>query len=385
MVQRNDSEWSVDQYEGRKVLVRMGQDGEPSEYDPKSSCRFEPYFFVAWRGFNGANSNEYAECSSFCLDVKQLDSSPLTQSVHGSRSLSREKFVMIPYRCVYFLHPEKSKLIGLTPHRLQDKFFPDLIKRIPGPIDQPNTVTKSDEKFDHDHRIIVAGRSNAGRIPVSALHKIAVLGGGIELRRSRIKGGGRGLYVTRNFEANEVLTLYLGHLFGERQRVHMQEAGVGTHCKPLQLKHSYLDGVKKAFIGMSAAQLVNHGTKSTINCDWIYLDVNPGSGKKVLALRATRYIFPGEELYVNYGSKYWDEQNYQPETPPDVILPKKKTGNSRKEITNQPSETLAIRTPDENIDSIDGIRYEIETLRESLERIESLITNLQPPLKKKRR
>jgi hypothetical protein len=286
---------------------------------------------------------------------------------------------------VYFLHPETSKSIGLTPHRLQDTFFPDLIKRIPGPIDQPNAVTKSDEKFDHDNRIIVAGRNNVGRIPLSALRKIAVLGDGIELRRSRIDGGGRGLYATRNFEANEVLTLYLGHLFGERQRVHMQEAGVGTHCKPLQLKHSYLDGVKNAFIGMSAAQLVNHGTKPTINCDWIYLDVHPGSGEKVLALRATRYIFPGEELYVNYGSKYWDEQNYQPKSPPDVILPKMKTGNSRKENTNQPSDTLAIRTPDENIDPIAGIRYEMETLRQSLTRIESLIANLQPPLKKKRR
>jgi hypothetical protein len=137
---------------------------------------------------------------------------------------------------------------------------------------------------------------------------------------SRIPSAGRGVYATREFQANELVTLYFGHVFGEVQRRHMQARAMGTHSKPVQFKLSYLDGVKEAFEGMPAGQLLNEGTKTFQNCDWITLEVFPSSGEKVVGIRAMRRVFVGEELYVSYGQKFWSEQGEIPADPPPLVF-----------------------------------------------------------------
>jgi hypothetical protein len=212
-------------------------------------------------------------------------------------------------------------------------------------------------------RIHVASRNGTGRISLEAISDIPVLGSGIELRVSRIPGAGRGIYTSRDFEVNEMITTYFGHTFGERQREHMQKEGVGTHCKPLQLKHSYLDGVKVALTGMGAGQLANQGSKSTINCDWIYLDVRGGS--KILGLRATRFIHPGEELYVNYGTKFWSEQNIEPNLPPDVVLP----ATPEEPVDDVMAELASLRT------EIAALKEKVDALSEIEKRITARLTS----------
>lgn len=243
----------------------------------------------------------------------------LSENYNSDRKLSRENSVMIPAHALFFLYPDCSRRVGISPHPQQEEFFPEHVVTFPPAIAQP--FEEKDEYTPPADRVTSSIKGGTGRVAQAALAKIPVLGRGIEVRESRIVGGGRGLYATRGFEMNEVITLYIGHIFGERQRLHMQAAGLGTHCKPLQVKHSYLDGVKEAFTGMSAAQLVNQGCKSTVNCDWTYLDISPGTGQRVIGIRATRKIFPGEELYINYGIKFWSERDYEPTPPPEVILP----------------------------------------------------------------
>ncbi len=51
------------------------------------------------------------------------------------------------------------------------------------------------------------------------------------------------------------------------------------------------------------------------------MDIHPGAGQKIIGVRALRWIYPGEELYINYGPKYWSEQNSEPTPPPEVNFP----------------------------------------------------------------
>ena len=360
----SDSEWDINQYEARKVIVRIDRDGEPVSADSRGPTTFASFFFVCWRGLESPSSMDFAECSRFPMSPREilarLNETPNPQG----RKLSRESFVAIPAACIYFLNHETGIKIGVYAHPDQSSFFPELIVNLPDPITQPFAELVNDAR-DHS-RVIVACRNSTGRIPASSVDLISIIGRGVELRVSRIAGAGRGVYVTRPFQVNEVITLYFGHIFGERQRQHMQSAGIGTHCKPLQLKHSYLDGVKTAFTGMGAGQLVNQGSKSTINCDWVYLDIHPGSGEKLIGLRATRKIYPGEELYVHYGSKYWSEQSYEPTPPPDVILPSTDTG-----------------VPD-FLNLIKALQCDLEMFRKEQAELRTEIADLRQELKKGR-
>jgi hypothetical protein len=345
-----DADWDLDQYESRKVIVRMDLDGEPISHEDGTPFRLAPFFFIAWRGFDASASQEYAECTEFSPSPRDLLSTISGDTNH--RKLVREKSVMIPAASLYFLNPEIAKKVGIEPHPRQDIFFPEKLQTYPAPILQPRCSKKRRRPTSVERIIIGSSRASTGRIPRKSLDKIPVLGNGIELRESRISGAGRGLYTTRDFKLNEIITFYVGHLFSEKERIHMQQAGLGTHCKPLQLKHTYLDGVKIAFKGMGAAQLVNHGSKTTVNCDWIYLDVHPGSGSKVIALRATRDVVQGEELYVNYGTKFWNEQQYHPFSPPAVVLPV--TTEATRKSESIPGEKEDFSDDDDDDDDDDG-------------------------------
>ena len=320
-------EWTSDQFQGRKVIVRLDALGEPCPYEAGAEVSFASFYFVCWRSFDASEPRQYAECTSFLLSMKELAVrvSGLDSIGQGSHRFRNNKFVMIPVGALYFVNFALAKSIGLDPSPKQTKAFPELIKIIPPAIAQPRLPSAL---FPDDQRVMVPVRPT-GRVTLEALKRAPVLGRGIELRTSRIPNSGRGVYATRDFHTGELVTVYFGHIFGESQRKWMQSENLGSHSKPLQFKHSYLDGVKTALLGMRAGQLLNQGDASSQNCDWILLDVHPSSGEKVLGVRATRYVFPGEELYVSYGKKFWDEQLMFPSPPPPVILPTIEAENAR--------------------------------------------------------
>ena len=290
----------VNFFEAAKVVVRLGADGEPCAATRKEEVTFVAYYFVAWRSFDESNHREYAECTFL----------PGKECKRGNASF------MVPVASVYFVHPVMASLAGFDPHPKQDVFFPELITRLLPPLMQPmiKTITYSKP----GGRTIVSG-SVTRRVTRAQLTSAYVIGCGLELRRSRIPDSGRGVFATQNFLPNELITLYFGHQFGETQRLELQAGSGGSHCKPLQFKHSYLDGVKVGLTGMSCGQLLNQGDKQTVNCDWIVLEYPPA--EKALGVRATRFIHPGEELYISYGKKFWDEQSMEPAKVPPVVLP----------------------------------------------------------------
>ena len=122
----------------------------------------------------------------------------------------------------------------------------------------------------------------------------------------------------------------------------MQKENRGSHCKPLQQKLTYLDGVKPAFPGMDAAQLLNQGGPKTNNCEWVTVDIVPFAGEKALVLRTTRYVYPGEELYVSYGKKFWSEQLADPNEAPAVVFPTSERSGVNSSRNTHPGATATV-------------------------------------------
>jgi len=217
---------------------------------------------------------------------------------------SRSPSFCLNPRDVYFLYPEMASLYGGVPDPNQESNFPERISYFPcGPPDFLSVKAVSKE---------ARGRF----LSEAQIRSLATVGNGLEVCISRIPNSGRGVFATRDYEKGVIVTLYFGHSFGEKHRVMLQEAGRGTHAKPLHSKHQYLDGVKTVFKGMHAAQLLNHATGGMCNCAWAYLESRPITGERLLAVVAKRAIKAGEELYVSYGKKFWDELNIKPLHPP---------------------------------------------------------------------
>jgi hypothetical protein len=315
-VTRNEDSF-FDDFEARKVIVRLDKDGEPAPFKHGEYVSFSAMYFVCWRCFDPANPFEYAECMLFPPSKRDI----LTRSLGGSDGTHRIKnntYLMIPVESVLFVNVNLAKRMGIAPLTDQLNLFPEYMDTYEDAILQPSPVTVP---FPDSNRVLVPPRPTC-QLTHEEIRRIPVVGKGIELRMSRVPDGGRGVFATRDFAPNELVTLYFGHRFGEAHRKHIQQNNRGTHVKPLQFKHEYLDGIKIALGGMHAGQLLNQGSFSYQNCDWVLIDVRPSSGERLLGIRAIRRIFPGEELYVSYGKKFWDELEMKdPKDPPRVIIP----------------------------------------------------------------
>lgn len=232
----------------------------------------------------------------------------------------------IPSLHVFFINFEEALKKGFRP-RLDQANIWESLSHTPGDaILQPSASTKY---ITDENRVVLKSARAFVSIPKDCLRKVPALGSGVDVRISRIKDAGRGVYATRVFVQNELVTLYCGHLFGEVHRKWMQIEGLGTHSKPLTQKLAYLDGVKTVFKGMHVGQLVNH-SDSLANCSFVTVDIIPYTGERVIALRATRMIHTGEEIYVQYGTKFWAEQQADPDDAPDIVIPTGEFKRARK-------------------------------------------------------
>jgi hypothetical protein len=308
-----------DKFDSRKVVVRIGKDGEPCPFGGCDSPRFEAYFFIRWLTFDSDQPRQYAECSR-----EPIFEDPSTCSAGGLCEGTRRRFnhlashsttCTVPCSSVFFIHADLAEMFHLDPDPNQESYFPELVEKYEGPIDQPYSRAKA--AINENEAII---KSN--RITPEELRVIPTVGNGLDVRMSRIPQSGRGVYALRDFSQGEIVTLYFGHPFGDKQRKLLQQEGRGTHAKPVDFKHKYLDGVKTVFKGMHVGQLLNQGTADACNCGWATLENKSNSAEKILAIRALRKIHAGEELYISYGKKYWEEILISPRKSPPIQLPR---------------------------------------------------------------
>jgi hypothetical protein len=127
----------------------------------------------------------------------------------------------------------------------------------------------------------------------------------IEMKPSGIPGAGTGVFAKKDIPVNTDLGFYRGqHLTDEEFQTKFSDAGLGTYVLTLDEpsdsnKKFYVDGLKKG----NWTSRINSpkGTANKVNIVF-YTD-----GRVV----SKRNIKAGEELFVGYGPKYWNNRYWK--------------------------------------------------------------------------
>ncbi|KAF4662314.1 hypothetical protein FOZ61_002574 [Perkinsus olseni] len=341
----SQASWNMaQQYLARKVIVKSEAMGD-------GKIRWDMRFFVGWIDGDSRSLAEIAECAPTNAELH------LT-CTHGRHRRDRD---VVGSQDMYFVHPDKARLCGLIPHPEQEQWFSEY--KLPYcryaddaddvcgtmlPNYYPQPWRELPPLEPDDSRLILNGRTCSLEL---LMEKAYALGDdkALTVRWSRIFGGGRGVFAMKSFYKNEVITLYSGHLFSEAQRHWMKDSfggALSSHCIPLMHKLLYVDGLYACLMkGMYVGQLINMGGSGSTfnNVEFFPIDVSVveprstrsckrtptpsasassiATGVKMLVVRATRYIYPGEELYGSYGSAFWNKRDCDCREPPPVVLP----------------------------------------------------------------
>jgi hypothetical protein len=129
--------------------------------------------------------------------------------------------------------------------------------------------------------------------------RMATIGNGLEIRESFISGAGRGLFATRDFRMNDMVTLYHGIYDDE------------PHRYPEYISDWAIDngdfgiiGASKPVNGIGAGSFANDPIDDrTVNAIFASQVIQPNF--RFVYLQATRSIKAGEEILVSYGTNYW--------------------------------------------------------------------------------
>lgn len=131
----------------------------------------------------------------------------------------------------------------------------------------------------------------------------AVIGNGVELRPSQIPNAGVGLFATRNFERNELITEYEGEQIDWKEAQRRRDQGRDSHIKSLAYGYVAIDGLKdpSTATGFGGGSFANDPYKSefTDNAKFVIKE-DKKQGRDRIWLQALHYIDAGEEIFVDY-------------------------------------------------------------------------------------
>ncbi len=151
-------------------------------------------------------------------------------------------------------------------------------------------------------------------------------GEGVYLTQSSIPNAGFGLFVSEPIKKGEPITAYTGFAIPYKAALQLRQRGEDTHIRTLFSMRWALDGLRNPttgerfqdpqneLVGQGLAAFSNDGGKEARNnAEFDYVDsgtncdaFSPDPTTRLLFLRATRPIEPGEEVFVSYGQDYWD-------------------------------------------------------------------------------
>ena len=158
---------------------------------------------------------------------------------------------------------------------------------------------------------------------------LARIGHGIALRESTIAGAGTGAFVTRAYREGEFVTFYAGWLLS-RARFDAGPAAWRSHARALILLEWVIVGSHdeegheiedpaRSRVGAGAGAYCNDARdEARNNVEYMSVD-SPANQARIFApthtpllpaerlivLRATRDLAPGDEIFVSYGDNYW--------------------------------------------------------------------------------
>jgi hypothetical protein len=122
---------------------------------------------------------------------------------------------------------------------------------------------------------------------------------GLVVASSLVPGAGMGLFVDRDYEAGEVVCTYIGRcltllqMLRTRDWTYMMDCGKDRRGRRVHLDARHHPRSKAAYVN-------HHFNRDKVN---VVCDEMPDERKCVVL--ASRRILRGEELYMDYGVKYW--------------------------------------------------------------------------------
>jgi len=137
-------------------------------------------------------------------------------------------------------------------------------------------------------------------------NKPAVVDDGVEIGPSLIPNAGQGLFATREFARNELVTKYEGSIMTDqeaRDKCALDPANA-SHMRTMDSHHLVIDGLREATAakGKGGGSFANESAKP--NCIY-FARWNASIAQNEVYLKAKRKIAIGEEITTNYGRGYW--------------------------------------------------------------------------------
>lgn len=194
---------------------------------------------------------------------------------------------------------------------------------------------------------------------------------------------GNGLYASRPFQRNNIITEYVGQIISHRTATQLRAEGNASHIRVLDGQHTAIDGIRIPVATVGGASFANHRDSNDIECNAIFvvLDIGrvPAVIRSLLAprhekhsiidysghsnndksgdahhechttthcfLRAIKDIAIGSEICVNYGNGYWQLSNEE-KNPPTVIAANGATTRARSSLqqTNNSQSSMSSST-----------------------------------------
>lgn len=146
---------------------------------------------------------------------------------------------------------------------------------------------------------------------------------GIELQPSTIPGAALGVFATRAFQKHEIVCVYDGVV---RQSLTDADdrndyiAYIPAFASPTRVA-MYIDAADPASC-KHLGRYVNHQCYTRSNVEWYNAKPSSADAPQVVFFRARRFIYPGEELFVDYGPDYWRGRAFMKRTAPKFVRPK---------------------------------------------------------------
>ena len=154
------------------------------------------------------------------------------------------------------------------------------------------------------------------------MSRVAVIGEGVEIKKSSIIGADRGLFASRAFSRNEVITEYDGEVISTHEASARRARNGPGHLKTLLPQFAVLDGNIVPEAGRGGGSFANdigfdvvehtytrnHPRHNAVYTHRVLPIPSKRTGIAVLGsvwLKAMRDIREGEEIFVSYGKGFW--------------------------------------------------------------------------------
>lgn len=237
-------------------------------------------------------------------------------NVRTIRKLLPGEELFVNYRAAYWKtwtalfhkHPVKLSENLVPAYKARQKRLAEILppaKAIQKPVPKLRIVKAGQEQDSDDYDDDPEYKPIPGERKKTIVYKYS-LQHGFELKRSQIPGAGNGVWTTKPFRKGQTLSYYNGKLIGWKETEELEKQGGPKSAYLIRLTNSPHSDVLNGYgtptrDGSPFGQFINDPLNPAfINTEYV---ITPEDN--TIEVVATRDLVKGEELFLNYGDRYW--------------------------------------------------------------------------------